>query len=417
VKEEPTTNHHNSTATTTTTLARKKKRMMTNRNNDDNNNNNDTKTESSYDDDDEGTTKGLGSSPPRPRPSPAMKQEPKSKQEQQEQDQEGRGKASGTATATAEDELMSLQNPARLPFPLKLHAILDEAEANNLTHIVSWTHNGEGFKVHNKHAFEAKFIPRYFTTTTYRGYHRNLNLWGFKTVNRGGDRGTCWHPHFKRGRKDLCRHMERVAVAAAAAAAAAAASSSSSKLSSSGVLADVVVASRPTGSSGAAGPVVARQEISSSLQALLAAGSQQQQHPQPHFVGLPSSIDPSILKLLIGGTNANINTNTGIVPPVPAPISEQDQVRKLLMAFQDDLNKKSSVETEPMRQQQHQQQQQQHLLQLQQLQNAQVFHPTNSLWNQTLDRNEPSVEQQTKNNQSQNNQNRQQSLVRTVSSR
>jgi hypothetical protein len=205
--------------------------------------------------------------------------------------------------------------------------------------------------------------------------------------------------------------MERVAVAAAAAAA-----SSSSKLSSSGVLADAVVASRPTGS-GAAGPVVARQGISSGLQALLAARSQQQQHPQPHFVGLPSSIDPSILKLLIGGTNANINTNTGIVPPVPAPISEQDQVRKLLMAFQDDLNKKSSVETEPMRQQQHQQQQQQHLLQLQQLQNAQVFHPTNSLWNQTLDRNEPSVEQQTKNNQSQNNQNRQQSLVRTVSSR
>jgi hypothetical protein len=355
-----------------------------------------------------------------------MKQEPKSKsKEQQQEDQEGRGKASGTTTATEEDELMSLQNPARLPFPLKLHAILDEAEANNLTHIVSWTHNGEGFKVHNKHAFEAKFIPRYFTTTTYRGYHRNLNLWGFKTVNRGGDRGTCWHPHFKRGRKDLCRHMERVAVAAAAAAAS---SSSSSKLSSSGVLVDAVVSSRPTGSgSGAAGPVVARQGISSSLQALLAAGSQQQQqhHPQPqqqpHFVGLPSSIDPSILKLLVGSTNANIDTNTGTVPPVPAPISEQDQVRKLLMAFQDDLNQKPLVETGLMRQlQQQQQQQQQQLSQLQQLQNAQVFHPTNNVWNQTLNSNEsrPNVEQHTNNNnQSQNTQNRQQSLVRTVRSR
>ncbi|KAG7342434.1 HSF-type DNA-binding protein [Nitzschia inconspicua] len=106
----------------------------------------------------------------------------------------------------------SQPNNSRLPFPMKLHRMLEEAEEKNLTHIVGWTHKGEGFKVHNKHAFEAKFIPRYFSTTTYRGYHRNLNLWGFKTVNRGGDRGTCWHPYFKKGRPELCQYMERMAL-------------------------------------------------------------------------------------------------------------------------------------------------------------------------------------------------------------
>ncbi|KAG7363616.1 HSF-type DNA-binding protein [Nitzschia inconspicua] len=106
----------------------------------------------------------------------------------------------------------SQPNHSRLPFPMKLHRMLEEAEEKNMTHIVGWTHNGEGFKVHNKHAFEAKFIPRYFSTTTYRGYHRNLNLWGFKTVNRGGDRGTCWHPYFKKGRPELCQYMERMAL-------------------------------------------------------------------------------------------------------------------------------------------------------------------------------------------------------------
>ena len=118
--------------------------------------------------------------------------------------------ATAGSSSLAPGLLPKHSNPSRLPFPMKLHRILEEAEETNMTHIISWTHNGEGFKVHNKHAFEAKFIPRYFATTTYRGYHRNLNLWGFKTINRGGDRGTCWHPYFKRGREDLCRFMERV---------------------------------------------------------------------------------------------------------------------------------------------------------------------------------------------------------------
>jgi hypothetical protein len=130
--------------------------------------------------------------------------------QREQQDMEAPVAVATTASTSLAPVLPKQSNPSRLPFPMKLHRILEDAEETNMKHIISWTHNGEGFKVHNKHAFEAKFIPRYFSTTTYRGYHRNLNLWGFKTINRGGDRGTCWHPYFKRGRQDLCRFMERV---------------------------------------------------------------------------------------------------------------------------------------------------------------------------------------------------------------
>jgi HSF-type DNA-binding len=134
------------------------------------------------------------------------------KDRQQSIDESVRRSRQPSAVSVSEGTNRSQPTHSRLPFPLKLHRILEEAEQNNLTHIIGWTHNGEGFMVRNKHAFEAKFIPRYFSTTTYRGYHRNLNLWGFKTVNRGGDRGTCWHPYFKKGRPELCRFMERLAL-------------------------------------------------------------------------------------------------------------------------------------------------------------------------------------------------------------
>jgi HSF-type DNA-binding len=49
---------------------------------------------------------------------------------------------------------------SRLLFPCKLLHILDYTEQRSESHIVSWTSNGEAFMVHNKHAFEARIMPR-----------------------------------------------------------------------------------------------------------------------------------------------------------------------------------------------------------------------------------------------------------------
>lgn len=53
------------------------------------------------------------------------------------------------------------EDASRLLFPSKLLDILDKAEGRGEAHIISWTSNGEAFKVHNKYAFEAYIMPRY----------------------------------------------------------------------------------------------------------------------------------------------------------------------------------------------------------------------------------------------------------------
>jgi HSF-type DNA-binding len=70
----------------------------------------------------------------------------------------------GTATSTSKAELTNL--------PLKLHALLDEAERLGQSSIVSWESDGTAFKVHDKKRFVEEIMPKYFSTSNYQSFQR-----------------------------------------------------------------------------------------------------------------------------------------------------------------------------------------------------------------------------------------------------
>jgi hypothetical protein len=57
-------------------------------------------------------------------------------------------------------------------FPWKLHNVLEDAERNGFTNIVSWTMGGRAFKVHNQRDFENTIMKRYFNHKQYKSFQR-----------------------------------------------------------------------------------------------------------------------------------------------------------------------------------------------------------------------------------------------------
>lgn len=99
--------------------------------------------------------------------------------------------------------MASNQNNGR--FPYKLYSLL-EAEASGDSSVVSWRTDGHSFVVHDIDAFTNDVAPRYFQSTKFRSFTRQLNIWGFKTTQLHG-----WmHPHFIRGIVEDLGHIERI---------------------------------------------------------------------------------------------------------------------------------------------------------------------------------------------------------------
>mmetsp|Transcript_23287 Transcript_23287/g.43233 ORF Transcript_23287/g.43233 Transcript_23287/m.43233 type:complete len:534 (-) Transcript_23287:471-2072(-) len=132
----------------------------------------------------------------------------------------GNNSNTSAAAALAAAAAPSLANPAsptstatvgqnQHVFPWKLFKMLQEAPAKNFSHIVSWVHNGEAFKVHNTKDFVQQVMPQYFDQTKYESFRRQLNLYGFTRIVRGQHRGVYSHPMFHRAHQDWCRYITR----------------------------------------------------------------------------------------------------------------------------------------------------------------------------------------------------------------
>ncbi|KAG7344596.1 HSF-type DNA-binding protein [Nitzschia inconspicua] len=104
----------------------------------------------------------------------------------------------------------SSASPSRSRFPDKLHRLLDHCSNDPVeSQIVSWM-GIRAFKVHHAKQFASTILPRYFSTTTYKSFQRNLNLWGFTCIAKGPRRGVTFHPFFVRGNEDeLSSNMKR----------------------------------------------------------------------------------------------------------------------------------------------------------------------------------------------------------------
>jgi len=96
-----------------------------------------------------------------------------------------------------------------VPFPFRLHTLLDQIEADGYSQIISWQPHGRAFKVHNKTAFVEEIMPRYFKQSKITSFQRQLNLYGFTRLSKGTDSGGYYHELFLRHMSFLCHHMVR----------------------------------------------------------------------------------------------------------------------------------------------------------------------------------------------------------------
>jgi len=112
------------------------------------------------------------------------------------------------------DHSVSKQPPQSnvIPFPWKLHRILDDADSKGFNDIVSWVPSENGFKVYKTKVFDEEIMPKYFDKTKYKSFQRQLNMWGFDRVGSGPYKGAYLHTCFIRGKPQLCESMQRTKI-------------------------------------------------------------------------------------------------------------------------------------------------------------------------------------------------------------
>jgi len=101
------------------------------------------------------------------------------------------------------------KDTSSVQFPWRLHELLSEAEAKGHADIINWLPGADAFKVTNKQRFTDEVLPKYFSASKYKSFQRNLNLWGFETIQEGPNKGGCFHPLFMRANRDKCHYMNR----------------------------------------------------------------------------------------------------------------------------------------------------------------------------------------------------------------
>ena len=62
----------------------------------------------------------------------------------------------------------------KLPFPYKLHQLLDDAVQEGKEHIISWLPSGTAFKVHRPLLFTSEIMSNYFRQTQYKSFTRQV---------------------------------------------------------------------------------------------------------------------------------------------------------------------------------------------------------------------------------------------------
>jgi hypothetical protein len=100
-----------------------------------------------------------------------------------------------------------------IQFPWKLHEMLDNADVEGFSDIVSWLPDStNSFKVHRRGVFVEVIIPRYFKKIQYKSFLRQINMWGFERIKGGAGRGGYRHSNFICGMPWLCCLMKRVKI-------------------------------------------------------------------------------------------------------------------------------------------------------------------------------------------------------------
>jgi len=96
-----------------------------------------------------------------------------------------------------------------MQFPTKLYLILDSGLFSG---VVDWFPHGRAFRVIDNDQFMKCVAPRFFKQTSIRSFNRQLNLWGFKRLTRGGEISAWYNEFFLRGNPDKLKRMVRTKI-------------------------------------------------------------------------------------------------------------------------------------------------------------------------------------------------------------
>jgi hypothetical protein len=96
-----------------------------------------------------------------------------------------------------------------IPFPLRLHELLDTIENDGYADVISWQPHGRSFCIHKNKEFVDTVMPRYFRQSKWTSFQRQLNLYGFTRITRGQDKGGYYHELFLRGKLFLANRIVR----------------------------------------------------------------------------------------------------------------------------------------------------------------------------------------------------------------
>ncbi|KAI2511485.1 hypothetical protein MHU86_2921 [Fragilaria crotonensis] len=99
-------------------------------------------------------------------------------------------------------------------FPRRLSEMLDsEAHLAKIDphhqNIISWSDSGKAFRIANVSLFSSRILPKYFRTSKFSSFQRNLNLYGFCKVRRGPDTDMYAHPAFARGQPETLSQLRK----------------------------------------------------------------------------------------------------------------------------------------------------------------------------------------------------------------
>ena len=96
-------------------------------------------------------------------------------------------------------------------FPAELYAMLEEAEKQGCSPVVSWQPSGKSFKIHRPHDFQNLMSAMGFfkQQTKYKSFIRQLNKYGFSRIHTGPNIGGYQHKDFIRGQPNLCAFIKR----------------------------------------------------------------------------------------------------------------------------------------------------------------------------------------------------------------
>ena len=92
--------------------------------------------------------------------------------------------STSSSRSAAELPLPLLPCPHDAPFPSKLYKMLEHCERTGLGDVVSWLPHGRAFRIHDSDRFMEEVAGLFFRATKLRSVHRQLNLWGWRRLEK-----------------------------------------------------------------------------------------------------------------------------------------------------------------------------------------------------------------------------------------